>query len=767
MKKQFVLILLAVTFGIGPLLGNFASVYAQESDASEFTLEEITVTAEKRSVNLQTVAVSVVALNASDLAEMGKSTTAQVLESVPNLTFRSGSDTNPNGNITIRGVQRTQESGGTNAILPSVTATYTDGVYQGIGGNYDVNRVEILRGPQGTLYGRSATGGVVSFYTNDPKLNEYSGSISGEVGSGSLENIQATVNVPIGEKVAVRGAAHYTSRYGYFNELGGKTKTKEGRLKVLFQPTDALGIVLSLSAQESQSNGGGWQAQLTGPTTIKYEGTYSDPTEGAPSKYRQAALNVNYDLGTSTLTYIAGYHDFDSTGLGAESGHGYNLHRDLTDWPTDWYHSEEIRWATDSDFQVKWLSMLVGANYFKHNFNTSLESFQTAWGGKNEGGVQAAIDPDLPAGDARGYMAPIYIQIANGYISNYGLFTEETFKVQDDFRITAGLRYDNTKINQSMFFNQNGNLDACLNSLLPVNWVTATQDDNETYNNVTYKLRFEYDLTPTSMLYALTATGFMPGYATISPVTSYNPATGLSDVTFHPLNLDQQKLTSYEIGTKNQFLNNTLRINADVFYYNYEGYVESVNTAVAGPPVFTPMSVPLKMYGIEIDGQYLITMNDKLSFDAGYESTKIDDLPIFTDSFTNTSYDSKNYIALTQLPGNSQFKASLGYDHTFIFEDGSSLVPRGELRYTDGYYLNQMTPTQVAAGLKPYDYQDAYMLANIGLVWNSADAKHSVSAYVRNVFDTEYKTGVAIDSTPPTVTPGDPRTFGLTFNVKF
>jgi outer membrane receptor protein involved in Fe transport len=747
-KKRILCTLFLSTLTLLLGLGNLAVVLAQETAPNEFTLEEITVTAEKRAVNLQSVAVSVVALDASELAEMGKTTTAQILETVPNLTYRAGSTTNPDGNIAIRGVQRTQQSGGNQSILPSTTAIYVDGIYQGIGGNFDVNRVEVLRGPQGTLYGRSATGGVVSFFTNDPKLSEFGGSASVELGSASLKNIQAAINAPIGSKVALRLAGHYYSRDGLFDAEGGKTETKEGRLKALFQPTDALSIILAISDTQTINNGGGWQARLATPTKINLKGAQTVISVGAPNKYRQASVNVNYDFGGSTLTYIGGYHDYDSTGLGAEAGKGEALHRDLTKWPTDYYHTEEIRWASDTEGKLTWL---VGANYFKHAFDTSLFSVQTRW------------PPDAELTQANGFMAPIFGQITKGSFNNYGAFTEETYKVQDNFRITAGLRFDKTKLDQEQTFSSNTNITSTGNSKLPATFASATHHDIKNYNNVTYKLRLEYDMTPDNMIYALTATGFMPGFFAISPKPFPPP------VTFKILELDQQKLTSYEIGTKNQFLNNTFRLNADAFYYDYAGYVESINIAVAGPPNFVPMPVPLKMYGLEIDGQYLITMNDKVSFDAGWESIKIDKFPIIS------GFNTKDYMALSELPGNPQFKATLGYDHTFIFGNGSSLVPRAQLVYTSGYYLVQMTQLNVAAGEKPYNYQDAYTIGNLSLVWSSADSKYSVSGYVRNAFDKLYKSSVSLTSSilnsagQPAigVTPGDPRTFGVIMNAKF
>jgi len=754
MKK----VLLLILAGVFVLTMVCSDAWAQATAEEEFTLEEITVTAEKRAVSLQELPASVVALEGGDLAQQGKITTAQILEGVPNLTYRGGGGTNPNGNISIRGIQRIQESGGTNDILPATTATYVDGVYQGIGGNYDTSRVEVLRGPQGTLYGRSATGGVVAFYTNDPKLDEFDINASVEIGTASLKNVQAAINVPAGDMFAFRAAAHYIDREGYFEAEGGQSTTKEGRIKALFQPNDALGIVLTLAMQETVNWGGGWNALLTAPDEIDYEGSYTEPREGAPQKYRQASINLNYDFGGSTLTWIGGYHDYDYTGLGAEAVKEGKGHADQNIWPTDDFHSEEIRLASDTEGQITWL---VGANYFNHEFDTSLLSVQTSW----------PDDPELTA--SSGYLVPIWQRQTKGTFDNYGLFTEETFKMQENFRITAGLRYDKTKLNQSMLYQMNENLTAMGNNLNPPIWTDppATFDHDDTYNNVTYKLRFEYDVTQDNMLYFLTATGFMPGYSALSPDFQMGP-TGPYLAGWLILQFDQQELTSYEFGTKNTFLGNTLRLNADLFYYDYEGYPEGYNLRIGGgPPIFTVMPVPLRVLGLEVDMEYLITMYDKISLTAGYQDIKITDYPSAI-TWSDGSVTDGSYAAmLDQLPGHPKTKATIGYDHTFTLGDGSILAPRAELVYTGGHYLSQMTYLMTDLGEKPYNHQSAYMLANIGATWTSADQKYSATAYVRNALDEEYKAGVSLVSNPPLsaigVTPGDPRTFGAMFSIKF
>ncbi len=741
---------------------------AQEDTKDTFTLEEITVTAEKRSENLQKLPSSVSALPGTDLVAQSKITTREILESVPNVTFREGYGTNPDGNIAIRGIQRTQESKGINEVLPSTTAVYVDGIYQGIGGHYDVNRVEVLRGPQGTLYGRSATGGVISFYTNDPKLKELGGYVTAEVGTDALINVQGALNIPVGEKVAIRVAGRRYQRDGFFTAgnkqsgQGGRDTTTEGRIKVLFKPSDAFDIVLHASKQVSYEWGGGYLAGLTGgPNNIDYEVSYGQPEQGPPLEYNQYGFTANYDFGHSVLTWIGGYHDYDYTGVGPKHvGPDGEIDRSDNNFPTDWHLTQEVRLASNTEGRLTWL---VGANYFEQKYENDRKTYYLY--------EPPNVDPALP----EGLTTPTgtVFRWAAGTFKNYGIFTEETFELRDDLRITAGLRYDYTDFTQSMIFKENFASTHYANWVYPApeDWVVGTLlDDNKKWHNLTYKLRLEYDVTPENMVYFTTATGFLPGYASVGPDINHDTES----ISFSVRVLDEQKLTSYEIGTKNQFLDNRLRVNAALFHYHLEGYPEalSLNDMPFGN-YFAVLALPVNVIGAEVESEYMITMNDKISFNAGYQRPEVEKYPeaLIWRSGTVRSGDSAAMLKVQ--PGNPEFEADLAYDHNFDLTDGSTLVPRVELHYTSAYYMTQLNYMQVDNGLKPYDHQDAVTLCNANLTWTSASQKYSVTGWVRNAFDEEYKAflkdvAFARDlSNPISVTPGDPRTFGLIVNVKF
>jgi outer membrane receptor protein involved in Fe transport len=760
MKIRLLLILFALIIGTAFVFGDLAIVIAQETANSEFTLEEITVTAEKRAVNIQTVASSITAIEASDLMEQGKITAAEILESVPNLTYRG--DTN----ITIRGVKKTQEAGGGSPV-PNATATYVDDIYEGIGGTYDINRVEVLRGPQGTLYGRSATGGVVAFHTNDPKLGKFSADMSNEYGTKSRMNFETAINVPVGDTVALRVAAHYLHQAeGYYNGAGGETETKEGRLKALFQPTDKLGFILSLSASRVQNAAGGWSQGLESPDKINYYASYTAPSKSVPTKKAQEALHVNYDLGGSALTYIAAMYQSDNRGKS-----GVGLNRSSYQWsvvsgkPTK-TQTHEIRWASGDDFPLKWLTMLVGGNYYKNDYNINGESWQAS---------------DLSSTDPATYNAPLFTQHNKGSIVDFGIFTEETFKVNDVTRVTAGLRYDKLKIKNYSGYDFNGNLAPGMVGLNPPHWLYYPSQgqydlDAPDFGNVTYKLRFEYDLTPENMVYAMTSTGFLPGNSEVNIGTIFSPPPDMQllNIVFIKLPFDQEKLTAYEVGTKNRFLDKKMQLNSSVFYYDYAGYQEAININPPGsppPPNFVVVRVPVKMIGFEVDFSYLLTQYDKVTLSGGYLDATLKSYP----NVPGTTTSAKSYMYLKDVPGLPTKSATLGYDHTFMFENGASLVPRAELRYTGGYYLSQLSSAEAASkdasgnSYLDYLYQGSVVLGNVAATFTSPDSKYSATVYVRNVTDKRYKTSATLPTGTAltNVTVGDPRTWGVSFSAKF
>lgn len=720
------------------------------SGESEFTLEEITVTAEKREADVQKVPASVDVLSGDDLLESGKLGTGNILANIPNV--KGGGD-----NVVIRGVEMKTENA--EGRPPTATATYVDGVFSGIGSSYDLERVEVLRGPQGTLYGRSALGGVASYVTRNPMLDEFSATINAEVGKAALRNLTAVVNAPVADVFAVRVSGNYREREGYLNGKGGYSETKDGRIKMLYKPSENLDIVGTAQISQSKANSGGRSVIL-----VKPDGPFDytsarliETQEGAPRTSAQYSLNADYDFGSSKLTYIGGYQTYDDTKGGGMEQTMFNvIMEQIGSTPEDTKFTQEVRLASSSEGPLQWL---IGGSYYRNKFEQLMTSIQK----------RVFTDTTMTVENTDPSVQDVFIfsNASSGTVNNYGVFTEETYELADDVRVTAGLRYDNTKIEGTSAWVFNTAEAGRGIAMAPEVYVSSSYTGSYTYNNITYKLRFEYDVTPENMLYVLTSTGFLPGDVRISPYF-----TGPGQVAFVPLPYDEEKMTSYEAGIKNRFLDNRLQVNGDIFYYNYSGFRTAVNTAPAGQqrPVYAMAIIGLKMYGAEFDTKWMLTMKDKLSFNAGYMVKKITDVPELMES----------KLMLTKYPGYPPLTANLGYDHTFTIPNGSILAARAELNYTSGYYLGQLTETQIAGvegnryTTKEWDWTSSYILGNINATWTSPQNKYSATAYVRNVFDKEYKAGVSIptdgDTTvygSVTVNPGAPRVWGFLLSAKF
>jgi outer membrane receptor protein involved in Fe transport len=748
--KDYFIGIFTVVLSILFFLCDAPALLAQgETTPQDFTLEEITVTAERRAENIQSVPASVSVLNGDSLIEMGKYEITQILEDVPNVRA-TGSDAN---NITIRGLRAHAATPGSGRV-PASTAMYTDEVYEGMGGGYDIGRVEVLRGPQGTLYGRSALGGVVATYTNEPKLNQFSGTVTGEISKSEHTNFQGAVNVPLSSQFALRVAAQVINQEeGYFNPDGGASRNKAGRLKLLYQPSDNLQIILTGNYADSKSKTGGTTPTLTTPTKINYSGQVATVGWGSLNKHIQESLKVSYSFPGSTLTYIGSYKSEK-----IEPSLLYTIQRTQLQYetavtPGNRTHTEELRWASNQeDGALKWL---LGSSYYSYDYGNT----NNAWVIKSfTDGTRTVEDPDPNTRNTFTHGGT-----RTGLISQFGVFTEDTLVLSDKLQMTAGLRYDKTKVEGFENAVMNTNMNQMMHEVNPIIYTVFQVKDTLKYNDITWKLRFEYNLTKDNLLYASASSGFLPGDVRINTKIDFGPS-GLV-IKFSGLPMDEERTTAYEVGSKNKFFGNKLQVNGAVFYYDYSGYRNVCNTSPAQMPTWATLTTPLRMIGAEIGTTWLVTQDDKVSFNAGYLDAKITDFPI-----DPLNGDSRQYLVFDRVENNPKYTTNISYDHTFLFADGSSLVPRLSARWQSGMYLSNLTRQQYNVGFAPYVWQKSYMIADLGVTWTSSESKYSASGYVRNFTDTEYKNGVGIGTTSTagtTVTVGDPRVWGLSLTVRF
>ncbi|MGC3982413.1 MAG: TonB-dependent receptor [Steroidobacteraceae bacterium] len=732
----------AVTFGVAVLSTVLPGLsFAQSTSGTQ--LEEVIVTAERHSSDLQKTGISVTARNGDDLLVQGKSTLAQMLEDIPGVTTPAAvagaaPNDNPGGGIVIRGVVP-------NVVLPgdssvATTALYADGVYQGIGGDYDIERLEVLRGPQGTLYGRSATSGVVSLHTRNPELGKWNANGMLEYGSYALQHASAAVNVPVGEQVAVRvsGNTRYQNSFlgGANGRNGGSRQTNAGRIKVLYQPNEDVSVLLAAALQGDMAGQGGATAALTAPNTMQItQGPSAKPVE---STLRQYWGQLDWNLGFGTLTYLPAlrsYHNNSPSVINALPA----FYQSITNqYNKDAIQTQELRLASNDDATLRWIA---GAWLYDRDYDFDQNVSWQPSGGYSHGAHTIKKT------------------------TNSALFGEATLNFADDWRVTAGVRTDRTRTDSrgsTYTFNLSEGTCGAAGACTPTSATWSLPENRNTYlvsaaegvrkqNNFTFKLRLEHDLTDTNMVYVMASNGFLPGDLSLGQ--SRDPNTGVPGLI--AFSYKAEKLNSYEVGSKNRFLDNTLQVNASTYYYAYHDYQTAINLTVGmGTPAFVIAGTPARMLGAELESLWQLSDADRIGLSAGYVQAR----------FTDKSAFFSTYVAQTTIPGIAPLTVQADYQHRFVLNNGSSIGAGVDAQYASAHDLVSLSPTRLAT-LADYIHVDGELTANAQLTWTSASNRYSVTGYVRNAGDNVYKAGVINGGFQVAVTPSAPRVYGVVLNA--
>ncbi len=721
-----------------------AIAFAQDTPAPDTTasassetgqIPEIVVTSQRRKENLQKSAASISVRSGEDLVKQGRITLQQFLEDVPGVVDTQQNNVptpNPGSSIVIRGLVTDQVGGG---ITPPGTAVYTDGVYEGLGGNYDVDRIEVLRGPQGTLYGRSATGGVVSINTVQPNLHRLGGDLTVEGGNYNLKHVQGAINLPLGDKLALRIAGNVLDQDGFYSAKGGFHHSESARAKLLYRPSDTLEITLAYAYQnERMKNGGVGYDVLTGSGTDTFVASDVIITPSSSNSHQMNA-SVNWNLGNAVLSYTGAYRTYSSSQLQI-NGPGAGVVQSLVTQPYQNFTTHEIHLSSPAGSKVTWIGGIV---YYDNAFE--------------QDNVTRAIS-------SGGLMFSFPLKKDT---TDLGAFTQITFPLSDTLRLTTGLRYDNTQVQVEEAYSVNTNVagppvtpDYGLPEVIETLTLAGT-DGLKKYNNLTYKLRLEKDLSPTSLLYLSLGNSFQPGDVRVNTVVVGNLTQPIATV------YEQESLTALEIGTKNRFLENRLQLNAAAYYNDYSGYNigTNVNAGSSNPaPNYVLLQSPVKMTGIEVDASFMVTPKDRLNVASGYTKAE------FVDSLTDGPYPFRDYFTKKEVPNVVPFTLSASYTHSFDFSNGSKLdaqISANHFSSYDGAALS--INTLDAADLVRVGDQT---IGNLYLTWTSPNGLYALSGYVRNFTDTSYKTTMTVSSgSDVSVYPSDPLTAGLILRLSY
>jgi len=591
-------------------------------------IEEIVVTARKTEESLQSTPVAVTALNEVMLAQAQVSELADLQRTAPSLSIMSGgTGSSALVFVAIRGNAQVSPSGGTD---PAV-ATYVDGVYlaRPTGGNvdmFDVSQAEVLRGPQGTLFGRNTTGGALNIRTNDP-TGEFEGYVKGEVGNYDHKKVEAVVNLPImGDELAARFAARYNDREGYgdyrgysdpsgffFDGLNKEAaeidKNTYARGKIKWDPADlnfdaTLGFDWSDfedSGQRTQlmafnpAGGGGFVGAIASALSFdpnhfiaqqKYGDSYwnNDNSSMNPNytpdrrlskplstnEGKGIFLDVNVELGDVNLKSITAYREATSSGSVDLDGTPLALLSFYSEWDQDQF-SQEFQLSGNFNDDLDWIT---GLYYFQED--------SSDFSANRFGGADMALTLErlgqLPPGMGTGGL-PL-ADLGAGLSTNdaahenlsYGAFAQANYSFTDRVRGTLGFRYTFDE-RETKIFSENPEggqpgvpVGVC--TIAPPDW------DNPAICQRTQKADFEYpawilsldwQATDDLFLYAKTSGASMAGgWNFRSPVNPY---------------FDPEQVKDIEVGFKSDLFDGMVRLNGAFFFMKASDQQRLINTA--------------------------------------------------------------------------------------------------------------------------------------------------------------------------------------------
>jgi iron complex outermembrane receptor protein len=712
-----------------------APAAAQDTQASEAESPDIVVTAMKRSESLQDVPISVSAIG-GDVLQKGRVTQVdELVTRVANLQLTSiVGDNTPI--FALRGVSMSDYS--LNQASP--VATYYDEVYKGnfafLGiAMYDLERVEVLRGPQGTLYGKNTTGGAVNLISRTAELGDTSGYLNFGYGNYDRIDVNGAVNVAIGQNTALRLAGTFARADGWFENVVPGKRDLAGvdewavRGTLVTEPSDRMRVTLRLSASRQTPTNYGIYAQ---PEDINRPGLKrrqiaANIDRDRLAKTLSAALTVDYDLSDKlTLTSISSY-DYGKLSFYEDTDGTAGQLLEIPYFDRARQFAQDLRLSTDTGGPF---DFILGLYYNREKvFNRT--TFEI---GKD---IDSDGLPGITANDcAVGLpLGCLFRNSFNQVKDSYAVYADGSYDLTDSFTLRGGLRFTHDKGAQRNFeANALGVDGSLIANLIPRTTLRYSQD------NLSGKIGVDYKLGDGDLLYA----SFSRGYR----APSFN-----AQAFFDPSELSVAKpeeVTSYEVGAKTQFLDRVVTLNLAAFYYDYKNQ-QFINVDPASAAQ-TLLNIPKsRIYGGEADLTIRPSRDFTVQAGIGLLSTKIQ-------RGTVSGVD----VSGNRLSNAPRFTANASVDWTVADGDAG----RFSIHPTIAYQTNQFFEVLNVPRLR----QSGYALLSGRIDWQSANGRYTVSVWGKNLTNKFYFTsrvdllaGFGFDYNHV----GAPRTYGVTAGVKF
>jgi iron complex outermembrane receptor protein len=729
--------------------GAHAQALAQAANgAAGQQIPEVVVTAQRASSLESATPVAMSVLSGEQLSRAGFDSPANIGARLPNVHLEGAAD---GLKITIRGISNedTTDKGDPSA------AFMLDGIYLARPQNqnlafYDIDRVEVLRGPQGTLYGRNTTAGVVNVISNTPQ-QRFEGAVSASAGNYGSRKGSAMLNVPVNDALALRAALAYNKHDSYLanaqgtpftlgldrDDVSGRVSARLalGRDATLLVRYDRSAVrdsddsaVPDTNFYRSDANGNPtwYDAPTSERLANRFVPVNSRPEQGFSHKTSSGlGAELNWNLGPATLYYTGAHRNFDHDMLvnyyyRLMPGFAIGVHESFTGaYEQD---SHELRIASNGSGS---LSAQAGVYWFREESKL----------------LYAFRDLELVG------LPPYYVFPTNPTRArSQAAFGQASWRVRDSLRLTAGLRH--TDDGKSRIGSTNFQQAATFNPATDFKLLNAASINT---HKTTWRAGADYDLAPGALLYGSVSTGYKAGgfndgclagsqaLGIDCPAAVAVPASALF---YRP-----ETLTAREIGLKSRFWGNRASVNLAAFDYDYKNLQLSSVAIVQGAPRYvTSNAGAAALSGLELDGQVRPTALDRVS----YALTLLDAHYV---SYSPDGVHSWSGRRLDRSPRNT---VTLGYEHHFPVGDGQLIA--GVVSRRSGEYLISV-PTQLLQYRVP-----ARTASDLTFTWQPARTSWTLQAQVRNLENKVQP--LTIDSFGKLV-PSDPRTFDLRADYRF
>ncbi|MCW1431282.1 TonB-dependent receptor [Novosphingobium sp. JCM 18896] len=702
---------------------------AQETEARQGSaaalIDDIVVRARKKGAaeRAQDVPIALTAVSGAQIEAMFAQDLTDVGMTMPNVRLDDGGAFPGVSNYTIRGM-------GFNSTIASVeptVGTFVDGIYIGanLGGlqeTLDLESVEVLRGPQGTLFGRNVTGGAVVMRSRRPE-GEFGGIFRIGSGSGNRKVLAAGVEGPLSDTVAAKIFAQYSDYDGDWHNLTtgkrhGADETFAVRPMIRFRPSSAVDI--TVIGEYGKTDGDGVASRfIEDPAQLLYTQGIREP-KGAENlsinfdgdtdiEWKQAVLDANVELGGGTLTSITGYRKVDYFSTGDTDGSQSETARAINKMSQHQF-SSELRYAGKA-LDGK-LDYTIGAYYFEQRMEQFYHVF--FFGNSN--------------------------QRSRGVLNHHtwSVFAQGDYEVVPGFFVTAGGRYTWEKKRAAT-----GRTNECTVQLV----CSLTDEGSTVWKNFAPKVGLSWKATDDVLVYASWTKGFRSGgYNIRTTGARFNPATpAAANESAGPY--DQEVVKALEGGIKTEFLDGKARVNLAAFHNNYDGLQRTVNQGLVN---FIANVAKATVNGVELETTFLPAPNLALTANVGYLDAKYKDYIL---PGTTTNLSGKQLIRAPK------WTYTLAFTHDLDLGSGGVLTSRASLNYSGKTPAND-----------PGNYfAAAYHLVDASLTWSpEGNSDFKLSAWVKNLTNEKYSlTATYVGTLFTNLYQAPPRRWGVEATYKF